>query len=316
MNNDRKQSWKRGLGLMIVFLAGWPISCLKKGPSTDILPYKNRDLSIDRRIDDLLPRMTLEEKAHQLATLYPNAVVRLGIPHIQAGEALHGICLKHATSFPSPLAMGSTWDPEIIERMGTVVAKEARALGTHQVYSPMLGVLIDPRWGRSEESYGEDPYLVSRIGVAYIRGLQGVGEELFDANHIIASAKHFVADGQPLAGLNGTEMDVSIRRLHEIFLPPFQAAVEEARLGSIMPAHHALNGIPCHANTYILDEILRDTYGFSGHIISDNGDIRSLHATKRIAKSLAEAANWRWKPVLTRNWPSKGPGKTASTGPT
>lgn len=290
MTNDRRRSRKRVLGLLIIFLAGWPIACQRKAKASDILPYKNRNLSIDQRIDDLLPRMTLEEKAHQLATLYPNAVVRLGIPHLQAGEALHGVCLKHATSFPSPLAMGSTWDPEIIERMGTVVAKEARALGTHQVYSPMLGVLIDPRWGRSEESYGEDPYLVSRIGVAYIQGLQGVGEELFDENHIIASAKHFVADGQPLAGLNGTEMDVSIRRLHEIFLPPFRAAVEEARLGSIMPAHHPLNGIPCHANIYILDEILRNTYGFSGHIISDNGDIRSLHKTKRVAQSLAEAA--------------------------
>jgi beta-glucosidase len=275
---------------MIIFLAGWPFACQRKAKATDIPPYKNRDLSIDQRIDDLLPRMSLEEKAHQLATLYPNAVVRLGIPHLQAGEALHGICLKHATSFPSPLAMGSTWDPEIIERVGTVVAKEARALGTHQVYSPMLGVLIDPRWGRSEESYGEDPYLVSRIGVAYIRGLQGTGTELFDENHIIASAKHYVADGQPLAGLNGTEMDVSIRRLQEIFLPPFRAAVEEAHVGSIMPAHHALNGIPCHANKYILDEILRDTYGFRGHIISDNGDIRSLYTTKRIAESLAEAA--------------------------
>lgn len=290
MINDRRQSQKRVLGLMIIFLAGWPIACQRKAKATDILPYKNRDLSIDQRIDDLLPRMSLEEKALQLATLYPNAVVRLGIPHLQAGEALHGVCLKHATSFPSPLAMGSTWDPELIERMGTVVAREARALGTHQVYSPMLGVLIDPRWGRSEESYGEDPYLVSRIGVAYIRGLQGTGKQLFDANHIIASAKHFVGDGQPLAGLNGTEMDVSIRRLHEIFLPPFRAAVEEARLGSIMPAHHVLNGIPCHANPYLLVDILRGTFGFNGHIISDNGDIRSLHTTKRIAESLAEAA--------------------------
>jgi len=290
MINNRRQFRQRIFSMMIIFLAGWSISCQRKAKSTEIPPYKNPSLSIDQRIDDLLPRMTLEEKAQQLATLYPNAVVRLGIPHLQAGEALHGVCLKHATSFPSPLAMGSTWDPEIIDRMGAVVAKEARALGTHQVYSPMLGVLIDPRWGRSEETYGEDPYLVSRIGVAYIRGLQGTGEELFDENHIIASAKHYVADGQPLAGLNGTEMDVSIRRLHEIFLPPFRAAVEEARLGSLMPAHHVLNGIPCHANKYILVEILRKTYGFDGHIISDNGDIRALHLEKKIAETPTEGA--------------------------
>jgi beta-glucosidase len=281
---------KRTVGLAVVFLTGWAFSCRQETPTSGVPAYKNRDLPIERRIDDLLPRMTLEEKAEQLATLYPNAVVRLGIPHLQAGEALHGICLRHGTSFPAPLAMGSTWDPDIIERMGTVVAAEARALGTHQVYSPMLGVLIDPRWGRSEESYGEDPYLVSRIGVAFIKGLQGTGDELFDENHIIASAKHYVADGEPLAGLNGAEMDVSIRRLHEVFLPPFRAAVEEARVGSIMPAHHILNGIPCHINQYTLVEVLRKTYGFDGHIISDNGDIRGLHTEKRVAKNPAEAA--------------------------
>lgn len=290
MNNDRSRLRERAVVLMIAFLSGWSTACRRQAPSTESPPYKDPGLTIEQRLDDLVPRMTLEEKAHQLATLYPNAVVRLGIPHLQAGEALHGICLRHATSFPSPLAMGSTWDPEIIERMGTVVAKEARALGTHQVYSPMLGVLIDPRWGRSEESYGEDPHLVSRIGVAYIRGLQGTGEKLYDGDRVIASAKHYVADGQPLAGLNGTEMDISLRRLHEIFLPPFKAAVEEAQVGSIMPAHHALNGIPCHANTYILVKTLRETYGFNGHIISDNGDIRSLHTTKRVARSLADAA--------------------------
>jgi len=288
--DNLKNLWKCGPRLAIVFLTIWPISCARKGRISDIPIYKDSGYSIEQRIDDLLPRMTLEEKAEQLATLYPNAVIRLGIPHLQAGEALHGICLKYGTSFPSPLAMGSTWDPEIIERMGTVVAREARALGTHQVYSPMLGVLIDPRWGRSEECYGEDPYLVSRIGVAYIRGLQGAGKERFDENHIIATAKHYVADGQPLAGLNGAEMDISVRRLHEVFLPPFRAAVEEARVGSIMPAHHELNGVPCHANKYILVEILRNTYRFEGHIVSDNGDIGALHTEKHIAETPTEAA--------------------------
>jgi beta-glucosidase len=290
MMNNLRQRPNRILALSALFLTGWAFSCRKETPTSNLPAYSHRDLPIERRIDDLLPRMTLEEKAGQLATMYPNAVVRLGIPHLQAGEALHGICLRHGTSFPSPLAMGSTWDPDIIERMGTVVAAEARALGTHQVYSPMLGMLIDPRWGRSEECYGEDPYLVSRIGVAYIKGLQGTGADYLGRDHIIASAKHYVADGQPLAGLNGAEMDVSVRRLHEIFLPPFQAAVEEAHVGSIMPAHHILNGVPCHANSYILVDVLRKTYGFDGHIISDNGDIRGLHTEKRVAKNLAEAA--------------------------
>jgi len=275
---------------IVFFMTGMLLAWKQNRQSQRILPYKNPELPIEERVNDLLQRMTVEEKVHQLATLYPNANIRLGIPHLKAGEALHGICIKHATSFPSPLAMGSTWDPDTIEKMGTIVGKEARAVGVHHVYSPMLGVLIDPRWGRSEECYGEDPYLVSRIGVAYINGMQGKDEERFNENHIIASAKHYVADSEPVGGFNGADMDLSIRRLHEVFLPPFRAAVEEARVGSIMPAHHAVNGIPCHANKYLLAEILRDTYGFDGHIISDNEDIRSLHKRKKVAETLAEAA--------------------------
>ncbi len=122
----------------LCFFVWTVISCTK---SPEGLPsYKNSDLSIEERINDLMPRMTIGEKVVQLATLYPDAVVRLGIPHIKAGEALHGICLKHVTSFPSPLAMGSTWDPEIIENMGSIVAKEARALGTHHPYLVFLSI--------------------------------------------------------------------------------------------------------------------------------------------------------------------------------
>jgi beta-glucosidase len=255
-----------------------------------ILPYKNPDLSIEERVNDLLPRMTIEEKAHQLASFFPNANVRLGIPHMQAGEALHGICLPHGTSFPQAIALASTWDPDLIEKMAHVIAKEARSLGVHHVYSPMLGVVRDPRWGRTEESYGEDPYLVSRIGVAFIKGLQGVDKQRFDGNHVIATAKHYVADGEPIAGLNGSAFDVSERTLHEIHLPPFQAAVEEARVGSIMPAHHSLNGIPCHANSYIMNDILRETYGFEGLVICDNNDIYNLMHILRVAKTWTEAA--------------------------
>jgi len=276
--------------LVVVVLAG-PGLQIGWAASEDERPlYKDPSAVIDDRADDLLARMTLEEKVAQLATMYPNANVRLGIPHLKSAEALHGVTLEHATSFPSPLAMASTWDPELIERMGTLVAREARALGVHQVYSPMLGVLVDPRWGRSEESYGEDPYLVSRIGVAYISGLQGLGEERFGADRIIASPKHFIADGQPPGGLNAGDMDVSERRLREFFMPPFRAAVEEARVGSLMPAHHAVNGIPMHSNTFLLQDVLRGEWGFDGHIISDNSDIRRLHELKRVAPTPADAA--------------------------
>ena len=271
--------------VLAVALAVVQSACAQPPPA-----YKNADLPIDQRIQDLLPRMSVEEKAHQLASFFPNANVRLGIPHMQAGEALHGICLPHGTSFPMAIALAGTWDPDIIEKMATIIAKESRALGVHHVYSPMLSIARDARWGRNEESYGEDPYLVSRLGVAFINGLQGTGEERFDENHIIATAKHYVADGEPIAGLNGSSYDVSERMLHEAHLPPFKAAVEEAQVGSVMPAHHSLNGVPCHANNYILNDVLRDMYGFDGLVVCDNNDIFNLMNFMRIAESMAEAA--------------------------
>jgi len=275
--------------LLCVF-AGITVCGTHTGTSQEVPSYKNSDLPIEERVNDLISRMTIEEKAHQLASFFPNANVRLGIPHMQAGEALHGICLPNATSFPMAIALACTWDPEIIEEMATIIAKEARALGVHHVFSPMLSVVRDPRWGRTEESYGEDPYLVSRIGVAFINGLQGKGEKRFDENHIIATAKHFIADGEPIAGLNGSAFDVSERTLHEIHLPPFKAAVEEVHVGSIMPAHHSLNGVPCHSNKYIMDDILRDMYGFDGLVVCDNNDIFNLMEFMHVAKTWAEAA--------------------------
>ncbi len=271
-----------GLGILL--------SGIHIGFSQEIPPYKNPKLALEKRVNDLLSRMTIEEKAHQLASFFPNANVRLGIPHMQAGEALHGICLPYTTSFPMAIALAGTWDPDIIEEMATIIAKEARALGVHHVYSPMLSIARDPRWGRTEESYGEDPYLVSRIGVAFIKGVQGTGEQRFDKNHIMATAKHFVADGEPIAGLNGSAFDISERSLHEIHLPPFKAAIEEAHVGSIMPAHHSLNGVPCHANKHIMDDILRDTYGFNGLVVSDNNDIFNLMQFMHVAKTWTEAA--------------------------
>ncbi|MGD9344762.1 MAG: glycoside hydrolase family 3 N-terminal domain-containing protein [Candidatus Aminicenantes bacterium] len=275
---------------LLVVLSGITLFWLNASAFQDTPPYKNPDLGIEERVDDLLSRMTTVEKAHQLASFFPNANVRLGIPHMQAGEALHGVCLPLATSFPQAIALASTWDPDIIEEMAAIIAKEARALGVHHVYSPMLGVARDARWGRTEESYGEDPYLAARIGVAFIKGLQGTGDERFDENHIIATAKHFVADGEPIAGLNGSAYDTSERILHEIHLPPFKAAVEEARVGCIMPAHHSLNGIPCHANAYIMNDILRESYGFDGFVVSDNNDIFNLMNLMHVAKTWTEAA--------------------------
>lgn len=228
--------------------------------------------------DDIIKKMTLEEKLHQMASSFPNGNQRLGIPHMQQGECLHGAVTSEATSFPQALALGCTWDTGLIEEISTVIAKECRASGIHQCYGPMLGVVRDPRWGRIQEAYGEDPYHVSRIGLAFTLGLQGTGSLYLDKDHIAATAKHFVADGEPMGGLNGAAMEISERSLREVHLPPFEAQVKEANVCSVMPAHHSLNGVPCHANREIIQDILRDEYGFSGIVVSDNGDIRKLHA--------------------------------------
>jgi beta-glucosidase len=227
-----------------------------------------------QKVEQLLGKMTLEEKAHQLASFYPNANKRLNIPHMQAGECLHGVVAAGTTSFPQAIAMASSWDPALIERISTVIAKEARALGIHHCYTPMLGVLRDARWGRFEEGYSEDAYLVSKIGVAFIKGLQGTGKDRFNKDHVVATAKHFVADSEPLLGANGAAVEISLRSLHEVHLPPFRAAVEEAQVGAVMPAHHTLNGVPCHINTYTLNDVFRKEYGFDGLGVSDNNDLR------------------------------------------
>ncbi len=244
--------------------------------------------SVEQEAQELLEKMTLKEKVLQLASHYPNGNNRLGIPHMQAGECLHGVTAPEATSFPQAIAMGATWCPEIIERMGNIVAAEARALGIHHCYTPMLGLARDPRWGRADESYGEDPYLVGQIGAAYINGLQGRGEQRFDKNHILATAKHYVADGEPLAGDNGAAVEISKRYLHETHLIPFQAVIEEAGVGAIMPAHHALNGIPCHISPYLLNDVLRDEMGFDGLIVSDNNDIRRAFDYLNVGESIEE----------------------------
>lgn len=250
----------------------------------------------EKRVQELISQMTVEEKAYQLgayyfgSNIYSNANLRLGIPNLIAGESLNGFMGNGATRFPQAIAMASTWNPDLIEKMGSVAAKEARAYGVHQCYSPMVSVVRDARWGRIEESYGEDPFLVAEIGVAYINGLQGTGDKRFDKDHILACTKHFVADGEPMAGDNGAAMDVSDYNLHNIHLYPFRKAIEDAQVSGIMPAHHLLNGIPCHVNKHIMIDILRNEYKWDGLVVSDNHDLTRLHNLFFYAKDPVDAA--------------------------
>ena len=245
---------------------------------------------IDAKVSSLLSKMTLEEKIAELTQDAP-ANERLGIPMMNYSECLHGLWLEGATVYPQAIALGATWQPALLREMTTEIAKEARAANLTHCYSPNLDVISgDARYGRVEESYGEDPYLVSRMGVAFIEGLQGTGKEYLDQNHIIATAKHFVGYPENRRGINGGFSDMSERRLREVFLPPFEAAVREAKVGSIMPGHQDFNGVPCHMNTWLLQDILRGELGFDGFIVSDNNDVLRLSTMHSIAKTKTEAA--------------------------
>ncbi|HUJ33490.1 MAG TPA: glycoside hydrolase family 3 N-terminal domain-containing protein [Candidatus Acidoferrum sp.] len=295
--------------------------------------YRHKSLPIEKRVADLLSRMTLEEKVDQLAggmhpglldtsgrftpdqaeemlrqlfredntvSAYDAAVLRnaaqryavektrLGIPRIFMGEALHGYMSNGATSFPQVLGLASTWDPALVHQVFTAAADEMGSSGTEQAFTPVLDLARDPRWGRTEETYGEDPYLVSRMGVAAITGLQG-DTFLIDRHHVMATAKHFV-HGQMEGGRNTGPSNISERELRESFLVPFEAAVKEAKAGSVMASYNEIDGIPVHVNHWLLGTVLRQEWGFQGYITSDGGALQMLYETHHVAADAADAA--------------------------
>lgn len=222
---------------------------------------------------------------------------RLGIPAVFHDEALHGHMARGSTSFPTPISLASSWDPELITRIFTVAALETRIRGGHQVLGPNLDLARDPRWGRTEETYGEDPYLASRLGVACIKALQGTApnaipefEQRIDGQHVMATAKHFAAHGQPEGGTNTAPVNVSERILREVFLPTFEAAVKEAGVLSVMPSYNEIDGVPSHANPFLLGRILRQEWGFRGLVAADYNGITELVTRHRIAATKQEAA--------------------------
>ena len=201
---------------------------------------------------------------------------RLGIPVIFHEECLHGHAAREGTSFPQPIGLGATFDPELVERLYTMTAAEARARGTHQALTPVVDVAREPRWGRVEETFGEDPYLVARMGVAAVRGFQG-DASFAGKTRVIATLKHFAAHGQPESGTNCAPANVSMRVLREVFLPTFKAAIQEAGAMSLMPAYNEIYGVPAHANRWLLQDVLRREWGFEGFVVSDYFAIRELN---------------------------------------
>jgi beta-glucosidase len=297
--------------------------------STAPLPYKNPNLSVDERVADLLKRMTLEEKVAQLVGVWPrqrelkpeelkhgigqvarqqerkgpregaafaNSVqkllvenTRLGIPAIFHDEILHGHMAQGSTSFPQPLALASSWDLDLITKVFRAGALETRVRGSHQVLGPNLDLGREPRWGRTEETYGEDPYLVSRMGVAVIKAIQGESPTV-DNEHVMATAKHFAAHGQPEAGTNVAPANFSERTLREVFLPSFEAAVKEANVSSVMASYNEIDGVPSHMNTWLLEKVLRQEWGFKGNVVADYYAITQLMDLHKVVGSKPEAA--------------------------
>ncbi|MBN2371728.1 MAG: CIA30 family protein [Vicinamibacteria bacterium] len=298
-------------------------------------PYRNPKLTIEERVADLLPRMTLEEKVDQIAgwnrdtpaidttgtytpeqaqaalrrifnteaqltprqaAILRNAVqrhlrekTRLGIPALFMGEALHGFMQHGATSFPQALALASTWDPDLVRRVFSAAGEEAGSSGIGQVFTPVLDIARDPRWGRTEETYGEDPFLAARMGVAAVTGLQGP-TFMINRRHVMATAKHFAVHGQPEGGTNTAPANFSERIIREEFLVPFEAAVREARVGSVMASYNEIDGIPVHVNRWLLDQVLVQEWGFRGYVTSDGGGLQMLVGTHGVAANSAEAA--------------------------
>jgi beta-glucosidase len=193
---------------------------------------------------------------------------RLGIPVIFHEECLHGHAARDATSFCQPIGLGATFNPELVEGLCTMTAYEARVRGTHQALTPVMDVARDPRWGRVEETYGEDPYLNTQLGMAAVKGFQGDGS-FKDKKRVIATLKHFAAHGQPESGMNCAPANVSERVLRETFLHPFKNAIQRAGAISVMASYNEIDGVPSHANRWLLRQVLRKEWGFKGFVVAD-----------------------------------------------
>ena len=206
---------------------------------------------------------------------------RHGIPLIMMGESLHGSMFDGATVFPQAIGLGSTWNTELMSEVAAAIGRETRATGIAQTYAPNLDLSRDPRWGRVEENYGEDPFLTSRLGVAYVRALQAQG--------VASSPKHYCAHGTPEGGINLGPVHAGERELRELYLPPFAAAIREGGALSLMPAYSELDGVPLHASRFLLTDILRGELGFEGFTVSDFGAVQMLHSFHRVAATPLEA---------------------------
>jgi beta-glucosidase len=332
-----------------------------RAASAQRMPYKDASQPVAARVEDLLRRMTLEEKVAQMIGIwekksdiqdakgdfstqkalraFPNGLgqitrpsdkrgvtvsnnaagvaadavnrtaretadyinaaqrwaveeTRLGIPMIMHEEALHGYVARGATSFPQAIALASSWDPSLVERVFGVAAREMRARGANLALAPVVDVARDPRWGRIEETYGEDPVLVSEMGLAAIRGFQGTTLPL-KPDKVMVTLKHMTGHGQPENGTNVGPANISERTLRENFFPPFERAVKELPVQAVMASYNEIDGIPSHANKWLLEDVLRREWGYKGSVVSDYFAIKELNTRHKLYGTDMAAAGRR-----------------------
>lgn len=302
--------------------------CLSVAVASHAQTYKDPNASIDECVEDLLGRMTLEEKIAQMnmngmgeyrqlphgagvvespfisvqeiarmsseTKRYARENTRLGIPPIQIGECLHGQLAMGATIFPQAIAQGSTWNPALVERMASVIALEASASGVDQALSPLFDLAREPRYGRTEECYGEDPYLVARMGVAFVEGMQGKAEYTrvhgIAPGKLMCTAKHFAGYSVPAGGINLAPSSLGEREMRTLHLYPFEKVVKEANVCAVMPSYNEVDGMPAHSNRWLLTDVLRGEWGFGGYVFTDYGGLSQLHNFHHVAADASEAA--------------------------
>ncbi|KQN06859.1 glycoside hydrolase family 3 N-terminal domain-containing protein [Sphingomonas sp. Leaf25] len=349
------------LACLLTTTAAVPLIAQPRAAQSERPRYKDASQPVDVRVEDLLARMTLEEKVAQMigiwekkgdiqnaagdfdpakaSRVFPDGVgqitrpsdkrgvtagnnaagvaanqvnrtaretadytnaaqrwaverTRLGIPLILHEEALHGYVARDATSFPQSIALASSWDPALVERVFGVAAREMRARGANLALAPVVDVARDPRWGRIEETYGEDPHLVSEMGLAAIKGFQGTTLPL-GPTKVMVTLKHMTGHGQPENGTNVGPANISERTLRENFFPPFERAVRELPVQAVMASYNEIDGIPSHANKWLLGDVLRGEWGYRGSVVSDYFAIKELNTRHKLYGTDMAAAGRR-----------------------
>ena len=276
-------------GYYVLFLSGKGRG--KDTVSSSVVVNVFKPNSYKERLSDMISLMTVDEKIKQL-THQTDSIPRLGIPEYNYwNEALHGLLEIGVTSFPQVVAMGATWDPDLVYRIATAISDEARAMNSIKgkgltYWSPTINIARDPRWGRNEESYSEDPYLLSRMGVAFIKGMQGDDPYYLKT---VSTPKHFMANNEEERRHTGSS-DVDMRSMFEYYLPAFHKAIVEGKAYSIMGAYNEVNHVPCNANSFLMTDLLRRSWGFEGFVVSDCGAVNDMVYGHHFFKTGAEAA--------------------------